>query len=214
MSGRKPLSFANVIASLSLFVALSGTAVAAVALDRDSVGSREIRDGAVRSSELLDGGVRIADLSSGAKGALLGDLRTSEDEFVRFVATCDGNDLTDCPDHSVLGLADGGPARNWHVEAKFQVGFATGETDATNRCGLVQIRSSGPEVVLDEAQIAGDIEQTIALSAVVKKPAGNPVISLRCTEQPGTDGVPGSQDVGHTVFVRMTALEVGKVREK
>ena len=214
MSGRKPLSFANVIASLSLFVALSGTAVAAVALDRDSVGSREIRDGAVRSSELLDGGVRIADLSSGAKGALLGDLRTSEDEFVRFVATCDGNDLTDCPDHSVLGLADGGPARNWHVEAKFQVGFATGETDATNRCGLVQIRSSGPEEVLDEAQIAGDIEQTIALSAVVKKPAGNPVISLRCTEQPETDGVPGSQDVGHTVFVRMTALEVGKVREK
>lgn len=208
MSGRTPLSFANVIASLSLFVALSGTAVAAVALDRDSVGSREIRDGAVRSSELLDGGVRIADLSSGAKGALLGDLRTSEDEFVRFVATCDGSDLTDCSDHSVLGLADGGPARNWLVQVKFQVGFATGETLATNRCGLVQIRSSGPEVVLDEAQIAGDLEQTIELSAVVKKPAGNPVISLRCTEQPETG------DVGHTVFVRMTALEVGKVREK
>ena len=53
MFGRQPLSYANVVASLALFVALGGTAAAAVTLDRDSVGSREIRDGAVRSAGVV-----------------------------------------------------------------------------------------------------------------------------------------------------------------
>ena len=208
MSGRTPLSFANVIASLSLFVALSGTAVAAVALDRDSVGSREIRDGAVRSSELLDGGVRIADLSSGAKGALLGDLRTSEDEFVRFVATCDGNDLTDCPDHSVLGLADGGPARNWLVQAKFQVGFSHGRD---RRHEPVRARPDPLVRSRGGARRGADLG----------RPRADDRAERRGEEAGGEPGhlpalhraVLSTGDIGHTVFVRMTAVEVGKVRE-
>ena len=58
----------------------------------------------------------------------------------------------------------------------------------------------------------GDVE-TIALSAVVKKRAGDPTVAIRCTEQPGTDGEPGSADVLHTTFVKMTALEVGAADE-
>jgi hypothetical protein len=96
------LSYANVTASLALFIALGGTAAAAVTLPRDSVGARqiakdavgspeiakdavrspeivkdavrspEIEAGAVRTSELEDKGIRLADISDGARNALQG----------------------------------------------------------------------------------------------------------------------------------------------
>ena len=221
--GRAPLSYANVVASLALFVALGGTATAAVTLGRDSVGAREIRadavrspeisSGAVRSSELRDAGVKIADISPGAQTALLGDLHV-EARDLEFVDTCAGRDITLCPNHAELDLgadADAGPGRNWLVQAKLQIGSSQGDREFTNRCGLVRLRATGAAVLLDEVQFeAGDVE-TIALSGVVKKGAGDPIIALRCSEQPGTDGVPGSADVVNTSFVKITALEVGAV---
>lgn len=95
-------SYANVTASLALFVALGGTAAAAVTLPRDSVGAQQIRTdavrspeiakdavrspeivkdavgspeikaGAVRSSEIEDNGVRLADVSDSARSARQG----------------------------------------------------------------------------------------------------------------------------------------------
>jgi len=207
--GRGPLSYANVVASLALFIALGGTAAAAVTLARDSVGAREIRGDAVRSSELRDEGVRIADISPGARTALLGDLHVEERDL-EFVDTCAGRDITVCPNHAELDLGSG-PGRNWFVQAKLQIGSSQGDREFTNRCGLVRLRAPQSAVLLDEVQFeAGDVE-TIALSAVVKKRAGDPTIALRCTEQPGTEGVPGSADVVNTSFVKITALEVGAV---
>ena len=227
MFGRQPLTYANVVASLALFVALGGTAAAAVTLDRDSVGSREIRDGAVRSADLLDEGVRIADISPGARNALLGDVRFVETgRLVDFLDTCAGFDVTECPNQVELDLKadsgsptgedvrdDGEPGRNWLVQAKLQVGGTKGESSTTNRCGLVDVRSPAHALLLDEVQFDVGGVETIALSAVVKKRAGDPTVAIRCTEQPGTDGLPGSADVLHTTFVKMTALEVGAVDE-
>ena len=56
---RARLTYANVIATVALFIALGGTAWA---LARDSVGAREIIDGSVRSAELRDDDVRGADI--------------------------------------------------------------------------------------------------------------------------------------------------------
>ena len=223
MFGRQPLSYANVVASVALFIALGGTAAAAVTLDRDSVGAREIRDDAVRSSELRDEGVRIADISPGARNALLGDLRVVDSgQAVDFADTCAGSDITECPNQVELDLEDdpgsttgerddGEPGRNWLVQAKLQVGVNKGESRTTNRCGLVEVRSRGTALLLDEVQLVDDQEEIVAMSGVVKKRAGDPTVALRCTEQPGTDGVPGSADILHTVFVKITALEVGAV---
>jgi hypothetical protein len=73
---RTRLSYANVTASLALFVALGGTAAAAVTLPRDSVGSPQIRtDGvkspeiakdAVRSPEIVKDAVRSPEIEAGA----------------------------------------------------------------------------------------------------------------------------------------------------
>ena len=84
MAGRmKPrLTYANVVATLALFIALGGSSYAALKLPRNSVGSPQIRARAVGSSELAprsvtsrtinNGSVGIDDVSTRAKAALRG----------------------------------------------------------------------------------------------------------------------------------------------
>ena len=50
-------SYANVMATVAVFVAVGGTSYAAITLPRDSVGQREIKRRAVGSSELRRGAV-------------------------------------------------------------------------------------------------------------------------------------------------------------
>ncbi len=66
------MTYANVTASLALFVALGGSSYAALSLPRDSVGANQIRAGAVRSSEIHNGSVTTLDISKQAKAALRG----------------------------------------------------------------------------------------------------------------------------------------------
>jgi hypothetical protein len=79
---RPRLSYANVVATLALFLALGGTGYAVSQLPANSVGSKQIRRGAVGPSELRsaavssrslhDRTVRLRDLSLGARSALRG----------------------------------------------------------------------------------------------------------------------------------------------
>ena len=54
---RKHASFANVASLMALMVALSGTAVAATSLARNSVGTGQLKKGAVRTSDIRKGAV-------------------------------------------------------------------------------------------------------------------------------------------------------------
>ena len=77
---RSRLSYANVTASLALFIALGGTGYAAVTLPRNSVGNdqlrnnavgpTELRPGAVRSSDIRNRTIRVGDLSRRTRSAL------------------------------------------------------------------------------------------------------------------------------------------------
>ena len=79
---RDRLSYANVTASLALFVALGGTSYAAVTLPRNSVGAQQLRDNAVGTKELRRGAVRsahirnrtfrVGDLARSTRSALAG----------------------------------------------------------------------------------------------------------------------------------------------
>jgi hypothetical protein len=79
---RSHLSYANVTASLALFIALGGTGYAAVTLPRNSVGSaqlrsnavgaKEIRRGAVRSGEIRNRSIRVSDLATNTRKSLRG----------------------------------------------------------------------------------------------------------------------------------------------
>src|SRR4051812_26015992 len=75
-------TYANVVSTLALFIALGGTGYAAYSLPRDSVGARELRSGSVGHAELRkdavssgsvrDGSLSIRDFSATARGALTG----------------------------------------------------------------------------------------------------------------------------------------------
>src|SRR4051795_8280812 len=66
------LTYANVTATLALFVALGGSSYAALKLPRDSVGSKQIRTAAVRSRQVKNRSLGVKDLSVGARKALRG----------------------------------------------------------------------------------------------------------------------------------------------
>jgi hypothetical protein len=78
------LSYANVTASLALFLALGGTSYAVATLPRNSVGAEqlrtnsvrapEIRRKAVRSSEISDRSIRLRDISLSARKSLQGQV--------------------------------------------------------------------------------------------------------------------------------------------
>lgn len=69
---RPRLSYANVIATLALFIALGGSSYAALKLPRNSVGAAQLRPGAVHSSDVANGSLQAADLSGAARKALAG----------------------------------------------------------------------------------------------------------------------------------------------
>src|SRR4051812_39434184 len=79
---RQRLTYANVTATLALFIALGGTSYAALTLPKNSVGSKQIRKRAVGASELRTGAVssraiknraiRTSDLALSTRSSLRG----------------------------------------------------------------------------------------------------------------------------------------------
>ena len=69
MPFRRHLSFANVTASIALFVALGGTGYAAISLPRNSVGATQIRRAAVTSSKVHSGAIGRSAIRSKAVGS-------------------------------------------------------------------------------------------------------------------------------------------------
>jgi hypothetical protein len=193
--------YANVTATLALFVALGGTATAAVTLPRDSVGSPqirkdavrspEIRAEAVRSSEIQDKTIRLEDLADGARNSLQGaegpagpqgpsgvsEVRFAEEPVVEGRA-CSPFDLADCPNLDSVLVTRG----TWLVQAKFTVLGAIG---LGNKCALV----ADDTTTLDEASVlgvsgAGFDTENVSLADVhtVEAPTR---IAVRCTELVG-----------------------------
>src|SRR3954447_24216630 len=69
---RTRLSYANVMATLAIFIALGGSSYAALKLPRNSVGSTQIRTSAVHSSEVKNGSLGVSDLATSARRSLRG----------------------------------------------------------------------------------------------------------------------------------------------
>jgi hypothetical protein len=62
---RMHLTYANVIASVALFVALGGASYAAIKLPANSVGSKQIKDGAVASADIKNHSIKAGDFKGG-----------------------------------------------------------------------------------------------------------------------------------------------------
>ena len=66
---RGRITYANVVATLALFIALGGVGYAALKLPKNSVHSKQIAKGAVKTSDIGKGAVTQAKLGAGAVGA-------------------------------------------------------------------------------------------------------------------------------------------------
>lgn len=67
---RRPrMTYANVISSLALFIALGGVSWAAIKIPANSVGTTQIKTSGVTSSDIKNGQVKEADLATGAVSA-------------------------------------------------------------------------------------------------------------------------------------------------
>ncbi len=66
------LTYANVVATLALFVALGGVSYAALQLPKNSVGTKQLKKNAVTSQKIAKGAVTKAKLGADAKAALRG----------------------------------------------------------------------------------------------------------------------------------------------
>ena len=69
---RGRLSYANVMSTIGVFVALGGTSYAVTQLPRDSVGASQIKRNAVRSPEIQNGSLRLGDFGASTRNALRG----------------------------------------------------------------------------------------------------------------------------------------------
>ncbi len=218
---RDRLSYANVVGSLALFVALGGTAAAAVTLPRDSVGSREIAKDAVRSpeivkdavrsSEIRDSGILLGDISEDARRSLRGaNVRIAEADAVQRVPLCPGTDLRECANLVELSLGSAAPdeARDWLIQAKLIINTPDGTAfDFNNSCGLVQAENQASTAVIDDVRVGSLPSESepmaVALSGVVTERARNPLMAVRCT-MPQFDEI----DVAD---VTITAIEVAQL---
>lgn len=62
---RRRLTYANVMSTAAVFIALGGASYAAVTLPKNSVGSKQLRPNAVTSPKVDDGSLRARDFASG-----------------------------------------------------------------------------------------------------------------------------------------------------
>jgi hypothetical protein len=62
---RPKLTFANVISCLALFLALGGTAFAATHLDKNSVGTKQLKANSVTNAKVKDGSLLAQDFKTG-----------------------------------------------------------------------------------------------------------------------------------------------------
>jgi len=241
------LSYANVIASIALFVALGGTGVAAVTLGRDSVGSPQIRkdavrspelaSGAVRSSEIRDEGINVADISSRARTELRGALKLAEDESARDAPTCEGDDLSRCPNQLELQLAtsatsgsggrqeDPGPAgpggpepgpqvpeagRNWLVQAKLHIVAGKGAGEVGSQDHTVNRCGLVNVAVTGPRAVLDQVQVGGSVGRVSENLALSAFVGKRATNP--TVALRCTSQQGDQVvpsFVKITALEVG-----
>ena len=163
---RAQLTYANVIATTALFIALGG---GAWALAKDSVGSREIENGSVRSQELKDDDVRGADIEANAVDGsdVIADSLTGAD--VNESGLTAGGALTGSLGNA--GIADG--AVDADAIAALPVARLEIPRDASN-CASQLAVASGAVV----GRPVGDLERG-------RRPRSDPALRDRCDRPRG-----------------------------
>ncbi len=206
-------TYANVMSTIAVFIALGGTSFAAVKLSKGSVGERELKTGAVTSAKLKDGTITPADLAAGT--ALSGPRgprgaegpqgeRGPSDTLVNrnsgtLLSTKGGTPTTvntlkvPAGQWLFVGTASliyGGPYSDW-FRCWFTFGTEDGASSSITRLGAEANGALAGGLALQEAKVI----------------TGPTDVKLRC----GHDGDVSATD-GRAEYSQLTAIRVGQIQ--
>jgi len=105
---RDKLTYSNVIGTVALFVALSGTAYAALRVPPNSVGSRQLKAKSVTGGKIADGAVTAGKVEAGSltgadiNMAALGTVPSASNATNAANANTVGGHGASCPEHTTL----------------------------------------------------------------------------------------------------------------
>lgn len=208
------LSYANVVSSVALFAALSGSAYAALRLPANSVGTRQVRAHAITSAKLAPSATARL---RGPRGYPGGQGLTSPQGLQgaagpsdAFVARCFANNVscTNNGDYSMF-LDVGVPGGVYVLSGKATVTNADGAPVKAS-CSLLHgiPRSYG---VLDQSDqtVAPSAKATLVTQAFETGTENEShSVRLECTVEPGPNKTPVVWSLAE-----LTALRVGHVKE-
>ena len=185
---RSRLTYANLMASIAVFIALGGTGVAAVSLSKNSVGSNQIRKNAVkapdiarnavRASEIRTNAIRGIDVADGGLGSfdILDNNLTADDLGVNSVG---GSELAD----NSVGLGEIAPN-----------GVGSSELAANS----VQSEKIADGTITEADLVAGLLDIAISVQRTDVALADNTTQAVEASCGPGTKGIAGGSSVDQT----------------
>lgn len=102
-SVHRHFTYANVMATIAVFVALGGASYAATQLPKKSVGTKQIKNNAVSTAKIKDGAVTQSKLASGALGTATIGKVSQADHANSADSAVHANDATRASDAGTLG---------------------------------------------------------------------------------------------------------------
>lgn len=101
-SVQRHFTYANVMATIAVFIALGGASYAATQLPKKSVGTKQIKNNAVTTAKIKDGAVTQSKLAPGALGTTTGQVSQAEHASTADSAV-HANDATRASDAGTVG---------------------------------------------------------------------------------------------------------------
>lgn len=149
---REKLTFANVMSSVAVFLALGGTALAVKA---NSVGSRQIIDDSIKGRDVADGRLKGKDLKSGAIGAREVDEAAFDLEY--FVKS--GSDDGFCNPSSTAFVSCASVTLSPQEPSRALLVAGGGQHGTVGASGTCKFRAGGTDLVPNDGSVSiGDPE--------------------------------------------------------
>ncbi|HWN74079.1 MAG TPA: collagen-like protein [Solirubrobacterales bacterium] len=203
------LTYANVVATLALFVALGGASYAALQLPKNSVGTKQLKKSAVTAQKIAKGAVTKAKLGADAQAALTGPAGPKGDPGPKGDQGSPGPSealTAQAAEESLVDAADATqiasltlPAGQWVLFADLSPEGTTGEPAAIcyPSVGGVLGRTSRTQLAIGK-QAGLVVIEPLTLSAPTQ-------VALLCESHSGTFTVYGEE-------TKVVALRLGVLR--
>ena len=169
------LTYADVVATLALFIALGGSSYAIASLPQNSVGSKQLRPNAVgaseigrsavRSSEIRNGSIRLRDISRSTKDSLHGQSGPQGPPAPTFFETVD----------SAGGLVKGNAAGSLsQVFGTRIIAFTRSVANCVPSVSLTQVPGGGHPIPPHDAHVRAETTSDGRVIVRIFDPAGAP----------------------------------------